>query len=542
MEIFVKDFTFFLILDRRKIFNFFKKIEKILPLVIVVFLFVLSLFASFLFYNNGLSLAYNDARSHLNIARRVVEGLKTGAAQLGSVWLPLPHVLMLPTIWNDFFWHSGASGTLVSLVSFILTGIFIYRFLEKLKVRIFGRIFGVLVFSTNLNILYLTSTAMTEMLLLATQTLSVYYLVIWARKERMLDLLKSAFWVMLATLTRYDGWFLFVFCTFLIGIIGLRKRVLKEVEGYLFFFLTLAGFGIFLWFLWNLVIFKDPLYFVYGPYSAYAQQLGLEKAGELLTKGNLLASLKTYFYAIFYNLYTIPVFIGFSGIFILYFDKSLKKSVRLATLALLAPILFNIIALYLGHSVLFLPEVVGKTWFNVRYGMLAAPAICIGIGFIVDRLRRYSPILIGLILFTLFFAFLGFDAVTIDDALYGASQKNVKEVSSWLRGNVSKEPGFVLISAASHDAIIFSSGLPMKRFIHEGTGDYWKLAVENPNRWVKWIVMRTYDMNDLTYKEVHDASGFKYFELVEHYPFADIYQLKKDYWSEVVTTPVLSRK
>lgn len=32
--------------------------------------------------------------------------------------------------------------------------------------------------------------------------------------------------------------------------------------------------------------------------------------------------------------------------------------------------------------------------------------------------------------------------------------------------------GFVLISAASHDAIIFSSGLPMKKCIHKGTGTY----------------------------------------------------------------------
>jgi len=68
----------------------------------------------------------------------------------------------------------------------------------------------------------------------------------------------------------------------------------------------------------------------------------------------------------------------------------------------------------------------------------------------------------------------------IDDAKIGASQKNVTEVSGWLANNAEDLDGFILISAASHDAIIFSSGLPMKKFIHEGTGLYWESAIASP--------------------------------------------------------------
>src|SRR6185295_13017237 len=92
------------------------------------------------YYQNGLGLAYNDARSHLDIGRRVVEGLKPGLAQLGSVWLPLPHLLMVPTIWNDFMWHSGLAGALQSMISFVVTGVLIYYFLRFLKVGVFGRL------------------------------------------------------------------------------------------------------------------------------------------------------------------------------------------------------------------------------------------------------------------------------------------------------------------------------------------------------------------------------------------------------------------
>src|SRR3989344_7467922 len=151
--------------------------------LVVIFLTGLSISSFYQYLGNGLGLAYNDARSHLDIGRRVVEGLKTGLAQLGSVWLPLPHLLMVPTIWNDFFWHSGLSGALQSMISFVATAIVIYLYLKELNVGLLGRFFGVLVFVANLNVVYLQSTAMTELLLLATMTAWAYYLLLWAKGE-----------------------------------------------------------------------------------------------------------------------------------------------------------------------------------------------------------------------------------------------------------------------------------------------------------------------------------------------------------------------
>ncbi|EKD64432.1 MAG: hypothetical protein ACD_50C00390G0012, partial [uncultured bacterium] len=83
--------------------------KNVLYIIFGLLVFV-SAFYFLFYYFNGLGLAYNDARSHLDIGRRVVEGLKPGLAQLGSVWLPLPHILMVPSIWNDFMWHSGLAG------------------------------------------------------------------------------------------------------------------------------------------------------------------------------------------------------------------------------------------------------------------------------------------------------------------------------------------------------------------------------------------------------------------------------------------------
>lgn len=510
--------------------------------IIAIILSEISIYYLLLFYFNGLGLSYNDARSHLDIGRRVVEGLKPGVAQLGSVWLPLPHILMIPTVWNDFMWHSGLAGALTSMISFVATGLFIYLFLKELGVGVTARITGVLVFVANLNILYLQSTAMTELLLLATMTAGAYELLLWFKKDNVLNLVKSAFFVMLSTLVRYDGWFLVIFATALISVEVFRKRGYKVTEGVIVFFFTLAGFGIFLWFLWNQLIFKDALFFAFGPYSAHTQQEQLKIAGNLATKDNLLFSTKVYLFSIAYNCNTFIALLGVLGAILLWFDRKLKTSVKIAATVLLAPLFFNILSLYLGQSVLFIQGLSGNTWFNARYGIVMMPSIAVFVGFLTQKIGNLKFVLIPLIAFVLFFSFTSFDAVTIDDARVGSSQKNVTEVSGWLNKNAMNKPGFVLISAASHDAIIFSSGLPMSKFIHEGTGAYWEQATNYPSLWARWIIMRTYDNNDITYKAVSKTPDLARYKLVGKYPFADIYELKDEYLGSLITQPILGRQ
>lgn len=524
----------------RKISGFF---ENNAYAFLIGILGIISVLTYMYYLSNGLGLAYNDARSHLDIGRRVVEGLKPGLAQIGSVWLPLPHLLMVPTIWNDFMWHSGLAGAIQSMVSFAATGILIYLFLKKLGVGMWGRLAGVFVFVANINILYLQSTAMTELLLLATMTAGAYELMVWHKDDKLVNLIKASGWIMLSTLIRYDGWFLLFVATVLVALHTFKKkRTFRAMEGTTLLFLTVAALGIVLWLLWNLLIFKDPLYFAFGPYSAHAQQQQLDQAGILATKGNILLSSQIYLYALAYNSYAFSLVLGLIGLVIFLRDRAVSLSVRIASLALLAPLAFNILALFLGHSVLFIQGLSGNTWFNVRYGIMMMPSIAIFIGYLVHKSKELKYVVIGLLLFTSFFAFANGDAVTIDDARVGSSQKNVSEVSGWLKDNAKDTEGFVLISAASHDAIIFSSTLPMKKFIHEGTGAYWESATTSPDRWARWIVMRTYDDNDLTFRSVKKTVGFQRYNKVRSFPFADIYEIKPEYIEQLETEAVLPKQ
>src|SRR5881397_1651391 len=83
--------------------------------------------ASFLYYlRHGDLLLYGDAVAHINIARRVFDSRTPGPLQLGTVWLPLPHLLMLPFIASRWMWRTGIGGSIPSLFAYVLsvTGIF----------------------------------------------------------------------------------------------------------------------------------------------------------------------------------------------------------------------------------------------------------------------------------------------------------------------------------------------------------------------------------------------------------------------------------
>ena len=67
-------------------------------------------------------LYYGDAVSHLYSARRFVDFNDPGIIQMETVWLPLPHLMMLPFSLVDALFSSGFAG-LVNLLLHALTSV-----------------------------------------------------------------------------------------------------------------------------------------------------------------------------------------------------------------------------------------------------------------------------------------------------------------------------------------------------------------------------------------------------------------------------------
>lgn len=232
--------------------------------------------------NKGYLLLYGDAVAHLGIARRLLDARYPGLAQLGGVWLPLPHILMLPFIGNMEWWQNGMAGAWPSLAAFLLAVIGFYRLARRLMPPLWA-LASTAFFALNPNLLYLATTAMTEPLFLAI----ILWLVLLT--SECLDALAPSdgspanlprirsrlFWIGLlivaAVYTRYDGWILaaLVWCVLAFALLRHRQHLPQLRSAFaLFTAITIAApLG---WFAYNQHFFGDFLDFLRGPYSASA--------------------------------------------------------------------------------------------------------------------------------------------------------------------------------------------------------------------------------------------------------------------------------
>ena len=92
---------------------------------------LISLFSFIYYFQHNTLLFYGDAVAHINIARRVFDSQTPGLLQLGTVWLPLPHLLMIPFLWSNSMWQSGAGGSFPSMVAYIFGVVGIFRLVRS---------------------------------------------------------------------------------------------------------------------------------------------------------------------------------------------------------------------------------------------------------------------------------------------------------------------------------------------------------------------------------------------------------------------------
>lgn len=97
--------------------------DTLLTTVVVA---LLSAAAVRLGWQRGYTLYYGDAQCHVGIARRVIDSRTPGIDQLGTPWLPLPHLLMLPLVGDDYLWQTGLAGAIPSAVCFVLAAGFLF--------------------------------------------------------------------------------------------------------------------------------------------------------------------------------------------------------------------------------------------------------------------------------------------------------------------------------------------------------------------------------------------------------------------------------
>ena len=220
---------------------------------------------------HGTLLLYGDAVAHLHIARRVFDSITPGYRQLGSVWLPLPHILLIPFVANMAWWRNGLAGACLSIPSYVLGCAGIYR-LARMWLNMPAAVVVVAFYGLNPGLLYMATTAMNEPLFLAEMIWAVLLIVQFQRVLEPKLLVWAGLVLVCAIFTRYDGWVYaavaWLFATW--PMLRHRPPWRGPVAGAWVLFTALLIAAPSLWLAYNAKQFGDPLDFIRGPYSARA--------------------------------------------------------------------------------------------------------------------------------------------------------------------------------------------------------------------------------------------------------------------------------
>lgn len=460
----------------------------------VAALTIFGLAAFYFYYTTGQHLQYADAISRLNIARKVVDNLTPGLAQVGNVWLPLPQILMLPFIWNYTLWQTGIAGAIMSVSAFILGGYFIYKTGYIISQSKLASFLGMLIYALNINILYLQSTAMSEAVFLCTLAASTFYFVQWMKTEKKYFLILAAAWVAAMTLTRYEGLAILlpsIPMVFLYTILKTRKYQRAEGTTLIYTVLACVGFGA--WTLYLAMIFGDPLYWK-TYYASGAVNGGVETFSQAKP---FMAAVWQYFTSFVWMIGLIPTIFTILGLLALAY-KTIKDRTWyfFPILMPLAIFLFMVLTLQRNTPIvqpaltlanIMRGETSMGTGFNIRYGLLLLPWAAVMSTYLFAVLR---PAFLKIVIFAFFGIQIYSYFVPNYSVIYQIPARNFgkpyQDMVEWMKKNY--DGGLILISASSHEDQMFAMGFDYKNYIHEGTNRYWKESLDNPSRYSKWVV------------------------------------------------------
>lgn len=458
------------------------------PLLALALLAVLSAAAIVFFYQRGNLLYYGDAAAHINIARRVIDSRTPGWEQLGTVWLPLPHLLMLPLVRSDHLWRTGLAGSIPSAVCFVIAGLFLFLAARRAFSSHAAAAAACFVFALNPNLLYLQSIPMTETAFLAALAATLYFTVRFRDGGSLLWAAAAGMAVAAASLTRYEGWFLIPFVALYLLLAAPRHRWLAAA-----LFCLIAAAAPALWLAHNWWYYSNPLEFYNGPYSAKAIYQRALDGGMARYPGDheALAAWRCFRTAARLCAGWPMVCLGLAGVL-----ASLWRRAFWPLLLLALPPFFYVLSVYSSGTPIFVPSLWPNTYYNTRYGIAALPLLAFaaaGLAAIAPaRLRALAALAVILAAVSPWIAYPrpeGWVCWKESQVNSEARRAWTAQTAAFLKANIRPGDG-VLVPFGDLAAVLQEAGIPLRTIFHEGNGLYWYAAVARPDLflWERWIL------------------------------------------------------
>jgi hypothetical protein len=464
---------------------------------------LLSVLAFAYCYPRGMMLLYGDAVAHLHIARRVLDSLNPGIRQLGSVWLPLPHLLLIPFAARMDWWQSGVAGAIPSMLFYVLSVAGLYR-LARFWLPPSGGIVAALFFGANPGLLYMQTTAMTEPLFLCEVIWSVLLLVAHLRalhsgQSKPAGRLLAGLGLVLvaAIFTRYDGWILACFAWLIVlrGI-GKARAWTSEAGGAFVLFTAMIAAAPLLWLIWNARQFGDPLDFMRGPYSAKAIEARTATPGSPHYPGWHSMRVAALYFLKAAELGAAPVrwanlllWLAIGGSAAAAIGR--RGRCVLPALLLWMPLPFYAYSVAWGSVPIFIPLWWPHSWYNTRYGMEMLPAFALFLAFFVvwvtQQVERRWPSVAPLVLLaTVCLTILDSSSLmrarplVLGEAVANSKTRVPFEAAYARALSRLPEQDRILVWTSDHIGAFQRAGIPLKRTINETDYYQWMPALQNP--------------------------------------------------------------
>lgn len=506
----------------------------------------ISVAALLYYYAHQQLLLYGDAVAHLNIARRVVDNRHPLEfyGQLGTVWLPLQHIAMLPFVWVDTLWRSGIAGAIPGMVGFVLGALGIFR-LVNARAGTMAAFAASAIYALNPNLQYMQTTAMNEPIFLAFFIWSLVYLDEFLRGTTVSQLnrgpstpaakagpsslritpVEEARWdaprlrprqaleycgicMYGGALTRYDGWFSGAILGVILLVAFLRwwphaenplqRRAMSKsfVE-----VLLLNALVPVYWLIYTWAVSGNALDFANGPYSAKAIALRSTARGTPPYPGQ-----NHVFTAALYFLKSAQLNMGAAALgrallvlAVIGTAIAVWRFRRFGILLLLwMPLAFYGLSIAYGSVPIYIPAWYPFSYYNVRYGLELLPVFAVFpvmvAAMLADkaatrqvRVGIWAALLVGLV---------GSAYMSV----YASSPITLREAQVNSRGRLALEEGLanalaqlppsstLLMYEAEHPATLRLAGIHLRHVISENEHPDWEWALVDPAGQANYII------------------------------------------------------
>lgn len=430
--------------------------------------------------HSGWTLYYGDAEAHVNIARRVVDSRFPGYNQLGTVWLPLPHVLMLPFVRNNALWRSGLAGAIPSSACFVCAGIFLYAAMRRATGSSAVAVGSLGLLAFNPNLLYLQATPMSEAVVLAALMALLYFTIAFAQTRSYTAVLGAAIASLAATLARYEGWFVIPFVALYFVLAGRGwRRLLAPL-----LFCAIAVLGPAYWLAHNWWLYANPLEFYNGPYSAMAIYRRALAQNVAPYRGDHDWPMAALYYTTAIRLCAglTAVIIAIAGL-----AGALWKRVFWPVIFAALPPAFYVWSMHSGSTPIFVPSLWPFSYYNTRYAIAALPLLAIAGGCLALLAPpRWRPAIAAAVLIAAAAPWL-IHPQPGDWVTWRESQINSRLRRAWTQaaasylGDVYRPGEGIITSFGDLTGVLQQAGIPLRESLYNSDDPYWLAATARPD-------------------------------------------------------------